>query len=166
MTDTYDRTADLRQQPGVCRHGRPHGDDCGACDLSPDASPCTGQQPAQPESGEAWRSLPWFQFDAIRRLHAAHVASGLPLCNADKDRAVLIDALTAARQQIAPHKADAANAIARTDEIGRRLIEAQQREAELREALRKYGWHKPECDYMQESLPCTCGFMDAVKEPT
>src|SRR5690606_22838312 len=42
----------------------------------------------------------------------------------------LIDRLTAAQQQIALHKADAANAIARTDEIGRRLIAAQQREAE------------------------------------
>jgi hypothetical protein len=48
------------------------------------------------------------------------------------------------------------------------LTAAQQRIAALHAALRTYGWHKPECDYMQEELPCTCGFLAALapKEPT
>jgi hypothetical protein len=70
----------------------------------------------------------------------------------------------------------------RAEEAERKLTAAQQRYAdgleawkannahfaariaELREALRHYGWHKPECDYMQEELPCTCGFRDVIEE--
>jgi len=49
------------------------------------------------------------------------------------------------------------------DHISKRLTTAQQRIAALHASLRTYGWHKPECDYMQEELPCTCGFLTAVE---
>src|SRR5690606_24521919 len=82
---------------------------------------------AQPERGEVTRFSAWEIEQGGR--------GGTYVSASDYDR--LQSSLTAAQQQIALHKADAANAIARTDEIGRRLIEAQQREAELRAALRQ-----------------------------
>jgi hypothetical protein len=47
---------------------------------------------------EPWRKLPHFQLDFIRKQHAAILAHGWPLSNAEKDRAVLfshIDTLAA-----------------------------------------------------------------------
>lgn len=81
---------------------------------------------AQPQRGEAWRSLPWFQLDAIRRLHAARVASGQPLCNADKDRAVLLDALTAAQQSAGMWEREYRIEHGRVEQLTGQLLAAQQ----------------------------------------
>ena len=32
---------------------------------------------------------------------------------------------------------------------------------EMREDLKKYGWHSGSCDFFMEALPCTCGLDSA-----
>jgi hypothetical protein len=125
-----------------------------------------GQQPAQPGSGEAVRPVRgrifagcgtyigdatdlWYSAEAYRRLQSALTAAQKE--NAD------IDAAFGAFCELAREQQEYERA---------QLTAAQQRIAALHAALRTYGWHKPECDYMQEELPCTCGFMDAGKEPS
>lgn len=137
-----------------------HAEDCAkACTGQKPAQPATdergrpmtywGGQPAQPESGEVKRYTPNSIANEIMAEDAWHDSQWVRA--ADYDR--LQSALTAAQERIADGleawKANNAHFAARI--------------AELREALRTYGWHKPECDYMQEELPCTCGFLTAVE---
>jgi hypothetical protein len=38
------------------------------------------------------------------------------------------------------------------------LADAQKRIRELEAALHKYGHHEPACEFLQDTLPCSCGF--------
>lgn len=218
MTTTTTPPTDLRQQPGVCpeckgscRTGSGYlREDCPACNG-------TGQQPAQPASGEVarkefeawvqrrhgcpidkWKDTGNYQYDNTRMWWESWQAA-LELSGFDRLQSALAEAqeiidtrthnaivlsesymackdgydyiskcLTAAQKENADIDAafDAFRELAREQQEYERaqLTAAQQRIAALHAALRTYGWHKPECDYMQEELPCTCGFMDAVKE--
>jgi len=48
--------------------------------------------------------------------------------------------------------------IADLTEFGNQVETAENRIRDLQSALVKYGHHIPECEYLQDTLPCTCGF--------
>jgi ABC-type oligopeptide transport system substrate-binding subunit len=40
----------------------------------------------------------------------------------------------------------------------------QAKNARLVEALKDYGWHQPQCEFLQDALPCTCGLLRIISE--
>ena len=45
------------------------------------------------------------------------------------------------------------------------LNQLAQKKAEIKElqsALCKYGWHETDCDFLQDELPCSCGFEQLI----
>jgi hypothetical protein len=76
----------------------------------------------------------------------------------------LTQQLTAARQRIAELEAALTNMGAALTDAQNNEARLEQREAELREALRKYGGHFDDCAGMAGALDprCTCGFRAAL----
>lgn len=42
--------------------------------------------------------------------------------------------------------------------LAAQLRAASDRISQLERALLKYGWHAQRCDFLQNELPCTCGY--------
>lgn len=167
----------------TCQDKRcPHADDCAnACSQQPaqplDVSwlpmgdahpielskagcdPVTGQ-PAQPESGEVKR----FEFVGRQMVEVAPstTCGGTPfVMAADYDR---LQAALAEAQRERDEARSLAFRNSLVKSMQKQVEAAQQRIAALHASLRTYGYHKPDCDYMQEELPCcTCGFLTAVE---
>ena len=78
----------------------------------------------------------------------------------------LSDALDTGRQRATDYEAALQNHEAVATEcmrLGRERDAAQARVAELEQGLRRYGWHHEDCPFLQEKLPCTCGFEAALR---
>ena len=51
----------------------------------------------------------------------------------------------------------------RSDDCYEQQIKQQAAEIkELQSALCKYGWHETDCDFLQDELPCSCGFEQLI----
>ena len=76
--------------------------------------------------------------------------------------------MTLTAEQIEKHRAELVrlNATlgdrANPNDIRIPLCDMALRALALSAALQAYGWHKPTCPYLQDALPCKCGFLELI----